>query len=189
MRELCQNPYFPLPLFCNLLSFCFFAKRLSFPPSMQIGQNRFHTCVRFFLLAGIPRLFFFKTRFVGSYYNGQVPKYSRKIFWRRATRLLWGKKENSVVFSPFGRISKLKSSIVENSKKAFVNSILRLLSLLAFKSLSPHIFIFLPPPIPFFSIFFYLTVNVVDLEQELDLVVRGLPGELVHGVDELLNKY
>ncbi len=31
-----------------------------------------------------------------------------------------------------------------------------------------------------------LTVDVVDLEEELDLVVRGLPRELVHGVDELL---
>ena len=31
-----------------------------------------------------------------------------------------------------------------------------------------------------------LTVNVVDLEEELDLVVGTLSGELVHGVDELL---
>jgi len=31
-----------------------------------------------------------------------------------------------------------------------------------------------------------LTVDVVDFEQELDLVVRALAGELVHGVDELL---
>lgn len=31
-----------------------------------------------------------------------------------------------------------------------------------------------------------LTVNVVDLEEELDLVVGALSGELVHGVDELL---
>ena len=31
-----------------------------------------------------------------------------------------------------------------------------------------------------------LTVYVVDLEEELDLVVRRLSGELVHGVQELL---
>ena len=31
-----------------------------------------------------------------------------------------------------------------------------------------------------------LTVYVVDLEEELDLVVRRLYGELVHGVQELL---
>ena len=33
-----------------------------------------------------------------------------------------------------------------------------------------------------------LTVYVVDLEEELDLVVRRLSGELVHGVDELLQR-
>ena len=33
---------------------------------------------------------------------------------------------------------------------------------------------------------FFLTVDVVDLEEELDLVVGTLPGELVHGVDEFL---
>ena len=32
----------------------------------------------------------------------------------------------------------------------------------------------------------FLTVDVVDLEEELDLVVGTLAGELVHGVDELL---
>ena len=31
-----------------------------------------------------------------------------------------------------------------------------------------------------------LTVNVVDLEEEFDFVVRTLPRELVHGIDELL---
>ena len=33
---------------------------------------------------------------------------------------------------------------------------------------------------------FFLTVDVVDLEEELDLVVGALPGELVHRVDEFL---
>ena len=33
-----------------------------------------------------------------------------------------------------------------------------------------------------------LTVDVVDHEEELDLVVRRLSGELVHGVDELLQR-
>ncbi len=31
-----------------------------------------------------------------------------------------------------------------------------------------------------------LTIDVIDLEEELDLVVRRLSGELVHGVQELL---
>ncbi len=33
-----------------------------------------------------------------------------------------------------------------------------------------------------------LTVNVIDLEEELDLVIWTLPGELVHGVKELLER-
>ncbi len=32
----------------------------------------------------------------------------------------------------------------------------------------------------------WLTVDVVDFEEEFDFVVRRLSGELVHGVDELL---
>lgn len=30
-----------------------------------------------------------------------------------------------------------------------------------------------------------LTVQIVDFEEELDLVVRSFPRELVHGIDEL----
>ena len=33
---------------------------------------------------------------------------------------------------------------------------------------------------------FWLTVNVVDFEEEFDFVIRRLAGELMHGINKLL---
>jgi hypothetical protein len=34
----------------------------------------------------------------------------------------------------------------------------------------------------------YLTIQIVHLEQKLDLIIRGLAGELVHRVDKFLQR-